>query len=176
MDDEPAATDMGTGARHARVHVALTQTLAELDRLRASRAWPAEVDCIWEVLDQIKEAVKLGEFLRRQPLLTWESFSPLTEIIGTVIDEWPQGREAAVLVLEPVITVVARAAWSSKSRRHSDLPGRTLLRTTSTGEARAVPCLRFLRAIWIILVRTTRGLQDRGSPLNGPVAVPLDRT
>ena len=92
------------------VHVALTQTLADLDRLRARRAWPAELDSIWEVLDQIKEAVKLGEFLRRQALLTCESFAPLTEIIGTVIDEWPQGSEAVVSVLEPVIAVIARAA------------------------------------------------------------------
>ena len=110
MDDEPPATEIGSRARRPRVHVALTQTLADLDRLRARRAWPAELDFIWEVLDQIKEALKLGEFLRRQALLTCESFAPLTEIIGTVIDEWPQGREAAVSVLEPVIAVVARAA------------------------------------------------------------------
>ena len=99
---------IGSRARRAHVHVALTQTLADLDRRRARRAWPAEL--IWEVLDQIKEAVKLGEFLRRQAPLTWESFAPLTEIIGTVIDEWPQGSEAVVSVLEPVIAVVARAA------------------------------------------------------------------
>ena len=62
------------------------------------------------VLDEIKEAMKLGEFLRRQAVLTGESFAPLTEIIGTVIDAWPEGREAAVSALEPVIAVVARAA------------------------------------------------------------------
>ena len=64
MDDEPPAAETGAGARHARVNVALTQTLADLDRLRARREWPAEVDSIWEVLDQIKEAVKLGEEAR----------------------------------------------------------------------------------------------------------------
>ena len=74
------------------------------------RAWPAEVDHIWEIVDEIKEAVKVGELLRRRALLTWESLAPLDEIIGTVIDEWPQGREAAVSVLEPVIALVARAA------------------------------------------------------------------
>ena len=135
----PTATEMGTGPQHARVHVVLPQTLADLDRLRVRRAWPAEVDPIWEVLDEIKEAMKLGEFLRRQALLTWESFAPLTEIIGTVIDAWPEDAWLPCRcwsLSSPWLLALLR---SCKSRRHSDQPQRTLRPTTDRRDSDLVP-------------------------------------
>ncbi len=145
MDDEPTAAEMGTGARHAHVHVALTQTLADLDRLRARREWPAEVDSIWEVLDEIKEAVRLGELLRRQALLTWESLAPLDEIIGTVIDEWPQGARRLCRCWSLSSPSLLAPLRSSKSRRHSDLSLPHCYRPRRTGEV-----LSRFRHLWFL--------------------------